>query len=111
MLINNKRNLNRDVFEIFFMDFFSVFTLGLVLVSTNFRELFKGACKDSGHYFKILWFQFKKFGEESAKSSLRPDIPIKAIKSSRRESRSGDSRRVCFSIPEKSRFMLSKLTR
>ena len=44
-------------------------------------------------------------------SGFRSPELSEAIKSSRRESRSGDSSRVCFSIPEKSRFMLSKLTR
>ena len=65
MLISNKRNLKRDVFAIFFMDFFSVFTLGLVLVSTNFWELFKRSCKYSGHYFKILMLESQFFGFSS----------------------------------------------
>ena len=65
MLISNKRNLSRDVFAIFFMDVFSVFTLGLVLKPTNFWELFKGSCKYSGHYFKILWLESQFFGFSS----------------------------------------------
>ena len=65
MLISNKRNLNRVVFAIFFIDFFLDFTLWLVLVSTNFWELFKGSCKYSGHYFKILWLESQIFGFSS----------------------------------------------
>ena len=65
MLISNKRNLSRDVFAIFFMDVFSVFTLGLVLTPTNFWELFKGSCKYSVHYFKILWLESQIFGFSS----------------------------------------------
>ena len=65
MLISNKRNLKRDVFAIFFMDFFSVFTLGLVLASTNFWELFKGSCKYSGHYSKFVVWNPNFFGFSS----------------------------------------------
>ena len=67
MIIGNKRNLNRNVFAVLFMDY--VFSSVLVADQDRLRliflELCKGFYKWSGRYFKMLWLETQIFGFSS----------------------------------------------